>query len=113
GGRHVDVRLDRGEFERALPAIVAAVEEPIASSSIVPMYFVCARARQDVKVVLVGQGPDELFCGYKRHVGMRYGESWRRLPAAIRGLTGAAVRMLPRNETAKRGVYALGIDDRL
>lgn len=113
GGRHVEVRLDRGEFERALPAIVAAVEEPIASSSIVPMYFVCARARQDVKVVLVGQGPDELFCGYKRHVGMRYGETWRRLPAAIRGLTGAAVRMLPRNETAKRGVYALAIDDRL
>ena len=30
---------------------------------IVPMYFVCERAREDVKVALVGQGPDELFGG--------------------------------------------------
>jgi asparagine synthase (glutamine-hydrolysing) len=77
------------------------------------MYFVCQRARQDVKVVMIGQGPDELFCGYKRHLGLHYGESWRRLPAPLRGVLGAAVRRLPRNETAKRGVYALGIEDRL
>ncbi len=113
GGRHVQVRLDRAEFERALPTIVAAVEEPIASSSIVPMYFVCERARRDVKVVLVGQGPDELFGGYKRHVGVRYGETWRRLPGMVRGVAGAAIGMLPRNATAKRGVYALGVQDRL
>jgi len=31
------------------------------------MYFVCERARQDVKVALIGQGPDELFGGYTRH----------------------------------------------
>ena len=54
------------------------MEEPIASSSIVPMYFVCERARQDVKVALVGQGPDELFGGYRRHLGVRYGALWAR-----------------------------------
>ena len=59
------------EFERALPRIVSVVEEPIAASSIVPMYFVCERARQDVKVALVGQGPDELFGGYTRHLGVQ------------------------------------------
>jgi asparagine synthase (glutamine-hydrolysing) len=113
GARHVQVRLDRQEFERSLPTIVSYLEEPIASSSIVPMYFVCQRARQDVKVALIGQGPDELFCGYKRHIGVRYGSSWRVLPAAVRQLIGAAVNHLPRNETMKRGVYALGIEDRL
>jgi asparagine synthase (glutamine-hydrolysing) len=113
GARHVQVRLDRQEFERSLPTIVSYLEEPIASSSIVPMYFVCQRARQDVKVALIGQGPDELFCGYKRHLGVRYGSSWRVLPAAVRQLIGAAVNHLPRNETMKRGVYALGIEDRL
>ena len=45
----------------------SAVEEPVAASSIVPMYIVCERARQDVKVALIGQGPDELFGGYTRH----------------------------------------------
>ena len=113
GARHIPVLIDRREFERSLPSIVSCLEEPIASSSIVPMYFVCARARQDVKVALIGQGPDELFCGYKRHLGVRYGESWRGLPEPVRRLIGAAVNQLPRNETMKRGVYALGIDDRL
>lgn len=113
GARHVPVRLDRAEFERSLPHIVGALEEPVASSSIVPMYFVCERAREDVKVVLVGQGPDELFCGYKRHVGVRYGESWRHLPSAVRSVIGEGISRLPRSETLKRGVYSLGIEDRL
>ena len=113
GGRHVRVQIDRREFEAALPGIVSTLEEPIASSSIVPMYFVCRRARQDVKVALIGQGPDELFCGYKRHLGVHYGDVWRKLPPTVRQAIGAAVRRLPRNETAKRGVYALGIEDRL
>jgi asparagine synthase (glutamine-hydrolysing) len=107
------VRLDRAEFERALPKIAGFLEEPIASSSIVPMYFVCQRAREDVKVALVGQGPDELFAGYKRHLGVHYGRAWRRLPAVLRRVLGAAVRRLPRNETAKRGIQSLGVEDRL
>jgi asparagine synthase (glutamine-hydrolysing) len=113
GGRHIPVQLDRQEFERSLPKIVACLEEPIASSSIVPMYFVCQRARQDVKVALIGQGPDELLCGYKRHLGVHYGSSWRKLPRSVRRALGSAINRLPRNETAKRGVYALGIEDRL
>jgi asparagine synthase (glutamine-hydrolysing) len=113
GAQHATVRLDRAEFERSLPSIVASLEEPIAASSIVPMYFVSRRARQDVKVGLIGQGPDELFGGYKRHVGVRYGEYWRKLPAPVRFLVGSAVGRLPRNETLKRGVASLAVDDRL
>jgi asparagine synthase (glutamine-hydrolysing) len=113
GGRHIPVQIDQQEFERSLPAIVSCVEEPIASSSIVPMYFVCQRAREDVKVAFIGQGPDELFGGYKRHLGLHYGPTWRRLPQPVRLVLGAAVNWLPRNETAKRGVYALGLDSRL
>jgi asparagine synthase (glutamine-hydrolysing) len=113
GANHIKVMLDRAEFERSLSRIVACLEEPIAASSIVPMYFVSQRARQDVKVALIGQGPDELFGGYKRHVGVRYGEYWRRLPAPLRAAVSAAVGRLPRNETLKRGVAALGVEDRL
>ena len=113
GAQHATVRLDRAEFERSLPSIVASLEEPIAASSIVPMYFVSRRARQDVKVALIGQGPDELFGGYKRHVGVRYGEYWRKLPAPVRSLVGSAVGRLPRNEMLKRGVASLAVDDRL
>ena len=113
GARHVTVRLDRAEFERSLPRIVECLEEPIAASSIVPMYFVSQRARQDVKVALIGQGPDELFGGYKRHLGVHYGNWWRRLPAGLRSAVGFAVNGLPRNEMLKRGVSSLGTEDRL
>lgn len=109
---HASVLLDRSTFDRALPHIVSCLEEPIASSSIVPMYFVCERARQDVKVALMGQGPDELFGGYKRHLGVRYASLWRNAPGAVRAPLTALVNALPRNETLKRGVYSLGQTDR-
>jgi asparagine synthase (glutamine-hydrolysing) len=113
GARHVRVKLDQTEFERALPKIVECLEEPIATSSIVPMYFVSQRARQDVKVALIGQGPDELFGGYTRHLGVHYGNWWRGLPAGLRSMAGFAVNRLPRNETLKRGVRSLNAADRL
>jgi asparagine synthase (glutamine-hydrolysing) len=113
GARHVTVKLDQAEFERSLPKIVECLEEPIAASSIVPMYFVSQRARQDVKVALIGQGPDELFGGYKRHLGVYYGEWWRLLPRTVRSALGFAVNGLPRNETLKRGISSLGTEDRL
>lgn len=113
GARHITVKLDQGEFEQSLPKIVACLEEPIAASSIVPMYFVSQRARQDVKVALIGQGPDELFGGYKRHLGIYYGEWWRLVPRALRSVFGFAVSGLPRNETLKRGILSLGTQDRL
>ena len=113
GAHHVTVKLDQSEFERSLPGIVECLEEPIAASSIVPMYFVSQRARQDVKVVLVGQGPDELFGGYKRHLGVHYGQLWRGLPSGLRSMIGSAVNGLPRSEMLKRGVYSLNNEDRL
>lgn len=113
GGKFIPVKLDRAEFERSFPKIVDFLEEPVTSSSIVPMYFVCQRARQDVKVALIGQGPDELFAGYTRHLGVHYGGAWRGLPGPLRGLLAAVVRALPRNEALKRGVQSLGTADRL
>lgn len=111
--KHSSVRITKTIFEEALPKIVASLEEPIATSSIVPMYFVCQRARQDVKVALVGQGPDELFGGYRRHLGVRYGALWAGLPGWLRTPISSTVAVLPRNETLKRGVFSLAIPNRM
>jgi asparagine synthase (glutamine-hydrolysing) len=113
GARHVPVTIDQAEFERSLPKIVECLEEPIAASSIVPMYFVSQRAREDVKVALIGQGPDELFGGYKRHLGIHYGNWWRWLPTGLRSVVGFAVNRLSRNEMLKRGVSSLATENRL
>jgi asparagine synthase (glutamine-hydrolysing) len=113
GSTHTSVTITKSMFDENLPKIVRALEEPIAASSVVPMYFVCQRARQDVKVALVGQGPDELFGGYRRHLGVRYGAVWGQLPSWVRGSISSAVGALPRNETLKRGVNSLAITDRM
>jgi asparagine synthase (glutamine-hydrolysing) len=113
GSKHTSITISKSLFEEQLPRIVASLEEPIASSSIVPMYFVCERARRDVKVALIGQGPDELFGGYKRHLGVRYGALWGGLPSWLRAPIASTVVALPRNETLKRGVWSLSLTDRM
>ena len=111
--RNTSITLDRKTFERHLPEIVSYLEEPIASPSIVPLYFGCKRAREDVKVALIGQGPDELFGGYIRHLGIRYGSWWRNLPAWVRTPLARISRSMPRSEAIKRGVGALATEDRM
>lgn len=110
---HTSIAITRSIFEEALPRIVTSLEEPVATSSIVPMNFLCDRARHDVKVALIGQGPDELFGGYRRHLGVRYAALWSRLPGWARAMISSVVDALPRNETLKRGVYALALRDRM
>ena len=107
------IKIDIDIFEKNLSEIISAVEEPIAPSSIVPMYFVCRLARQEVKVALIGQGPDELFGGYKRHLGVHYGKYWRALPNSIRKILKRTLVTLPRNETVKRGLYSLDVEHRM
>ena len=111
--RHVSLRLSRETFEDSLLKVVASLEEPVAASSIVPMYMICERARHDVKVALIGQGPDELFGGYIRHLGVHYGNVWRKVPAALRRVIASSVAVLPRSEALKRAMYSLDVPDRL
>jgi len=79
----------------ALPRIVWHADEPFAISSALPLYFLAQLARQHVKVVLTGDGGDEVFAGYTwRHVdfgevGAGPAARWRRLARRLLdGLTG-------------------------
>ena len=109
---NISIELSREIFDESLSQVIACLEEPVATASIVPMYHLCKRAREDVKVVLMGQGPDELFGGYKRHLGVRYSHYWRSLPEWVRTPISKALAALPRNETIKRGLASLQIADR-
>jgi asparagine synthase (glutamine-hydrolysing) len=110
---HYSVEINQERFEETLSKIIACVEEPIASSSIVPMYHVCQKARQEVKVALMGQGPDELFGGYTRHLGVQYGKYWRSMPGTIRKPISKLLSLLPRNESIRRGLYSLEVPQRM
>jgi len=64
---HREVLVSGDEFFERLPRLIWHEDEPIAFPSSVPLYFVSELARQHVKVVLTGEGADELFCGYNRY----------------------------------------------
>ena len=98
--RHRDVVVSGDEFFEALPHLIWHQDEPMAFSSGVPLYFVSQLARSDVKVVLTGEGADELFLGYNRYRvtywNERLGLPYRRLPAAARAAVSAGLGRLPR-----------------
>ncbi len=111
--KHSTVQINRTDFESTLSKVIHVLEEPIAPSSMVPMYYVCQLARTNVKTALVGQGPDELLGGYPRHLGVQYGKYWRALPHWLRQQSKPILNSLPRFDTVKRGVYSLDIEDRM
>ena len=67
GARHEPVEVTRAMVWRHLPQIVAAMDDPAADYAIIPSWFLARRARLDVKVVLCGEGGDEIFGGYGRY----------------------------------------------
>ena len=67
GARHETLQISEAEVWRHLPEIVAAMDDPAADYAIIPTWFLARRARQDVKVVLCGEGGDEVFAGYGRY----------------------------------------------
>lgn len=67
GARHETLTVSESDTWRHLPEIVAAMDDPAADYAIIPTWFLARRARQDVKVVLSGEGGDEIFAGYGRY----------------------------------------------
>jgi len=66
GAAHVEIEVTAADFWRELPAIAAAVDDPVTDYAVVPTYVLAKRAARDVKVVLSGEGGDEIFAGYGR-----------------------------------------------
>ena len=64
GARHVTKVVSQAEFVAALPEIVWYLDEPVADPALIPLFFIAREARKHVKVVLSGEGADELFGGY-------------------------------------------------
>jgi asparagine synthase (glutamine-hydrolysing) len=68
GAEHVEVEFGEVDFWRLLPEIVAAVDDPTADYAILPTYKLAHTARESgLKVILSGEGGDELFAGYGRY----------------------------------------------
>jgi asparagine synthase (glutamine-hydrolysing) len=67
GAQYEPIEITEAMIWEHLPDIVACMDDPAADYAIIPTWFLARRARQDVKVVLSGEGGDELFGGYGRY----------------------------------------------
>ncbi len=98
GTDHTELRVTADDVLQQLSELPASSNEPFADPSQVPVHLVSRMARRDVKVVLSGDGGDELFGGYPRYAATD--RLWRRLslvPASVRvpaGRLGAAASQL-------------------
>lgn len=67
GADHVEVEFDERDFWSTLPKIAASMDDPAADYAILPTWKLAQEAAKDLKVVLSGEGGDELFAGYGRY----------------------------------------------
>jgi asparagine synthase (glutamine-hydrolysing) len=90
GADHHEVVIGQREFMDFLPDFVWHTDEPLADLASVPLHYVCKLARQHVKVVLSGEGSDEVFGGYSFD---RWARLWDEARAARRRSTWSAGRL--------------------
>jgi asparagine synthase (glutamine-hydrolysing) len=95
GVRHVIRTVKPDEMMDALPLIVWYLDDPVADPALVPLWFIAREARRHVKVVLSGEGADELFGGYTIYREPLSLAPFEKVPGALRGLLGRASTHLP------------------
>jgi asparagine synthase (glutamine-hydrolysing) len=69
GSDHHHFRFDETAFETLIPAVAAALDEPLGDQAALPLYRLCQEARRHVTVALSGEGADEVFGGYGYYQG--------------------------------------------
>ena len=75
--------------------IVRALDEPHADESAIPTWLISAAVADQYKVALAGTGGDELFAGYRRHIGLVLGKYYARLPAFLRRAVSGLAKAIP------------------
>ncbi len=114
GVKHVVRTVTAQEMMESLPLIIWYLDDPVADPALVPLWFIAREARQHVKVVLSGEGADELFGGYSIYREPLSLAPFERVPGAVRKAMGRVSTAIPEGVRGKdllrRG--ALSLEDR-
>lgn len=92
---HIKVIRDAEDFKRAFEKVIWALDFPVADPSTVAIYLVCQEAASQLKVVLSGEGADELFGGYKIYDESRYSSRIFGLPKPVKSVLAFLAAILP------------------
>jgi asparagine synthase (glutamine-hydrolysing) len=88
--------LAENDLQDGLERVGEGFDEPLGDASTIPSHLLARHASRRVKVILSGEGGDELFAGYPTYVGDRVAAGYRRVPPALRrGIVGLGRRLMP------------------
>lgn len=112
GADHTEMIVTSRDYENYYERYLWDLEEPVGNETAAAFYFVSLIASKKVKVALTGQGADEPWAGYHRHIGLKLSHIYSKFPRLMTDhMIKKAVLKLPRNERLKRGVTALSEPD--
>ncbi|MGB2869442.1 MAG: asparagine synthase (glutamine-hydrolyzing) [Bacteroidota bacterium] len=112
GTEHHELQVDHLDMVGTLQKLVYTYDEPFGDAANLPVYLLSEFARQHVKVVLAGEGGDELFGGYRRYAVDRAATLYQKLPGILTDrFFPAVVGAAPRLRRTKRILKSLPISD--
>jgi asparagine synthase (glutamine-hydrolysing) len=111
--QHHEIVVSPADVMQGLAPLVAYRDAPVSEPSDIPIHLLAREAARSVKMVLTGEGSDELLGGYPKHVVERFAPGFQLLPKAVRrSLVRPLVRALPyRFRRIKTAVVSLDTDD--
>lgn len=116
GAVHHPMIITADDYQKYYERYLWDIEEPLGNESAAAFYFVSKIASAEVKVALTGQGADEPWAGYDRHLGVKLSTFYSRLPLAITQRLAPLLAKVPgagRFERLKRGIESLAEPDML
>ena len=111
GCQHHTLKINSNDFLSLAENVLWHLDQPIADQATIATYMVAKLARQHVKMVLTGEGGDELFAGYARYAGEQYSYLTGWLPGFAGAGMRAVIDRLPGMRRAKIAAHALTIKD--
>lgn len=102
---HTVLKISEDEILGDLPALLNNIDEPFADSSLIAVNAISKKAREYVKVVLTGDGGDELFAGYNKYLLPYYGRIYKNIPGFFRkGVLEKSLNLLPSKSYRVQGI---------
>ena len=102
---HVKLECTIDDFVENFEKTIYHLDGPVGDPSVVAIYLICREAARHVKVVLSGEGSDEIFAGYRIYDTSRSSASLRRLPSFLKSTLYAMSRLLPDGVKGKNLIY--------
>lgn len=104
---HREIIVTAQDFMDLAEKVLWHLDQPIADQATIATYMVSKLAAQHVKMVLTGEGGDELFAGYARYAGEQFSPLFQRIPAPAKSLALALSAHVPGLRRPKIALYAL------